>query len=177
MPLVRQAEYARHRGISREAVRQRTVTAGGPIPVHGPKKLIDVAEADALWDGTMSAQGFGSAQTRAAERDHQGGAAPAAAGVSAAALYQARAAALVVDVQTKRLILEQRRGTLISRDRAVRKAFAFGRLLRDAWLTWPARVGPLLAAAFEVDATAMTVALEGHVGEQLASLARERPEF
>jgi hypothetical protein len=97
--------------------------------------------------------------------------------VGAAALYQARAAALVVDVQTKRLILEQRRGTLISRDRAVRKAFAFGRLLRDAWLTWPARVGPLLAAAFDVDATAMTVALEGHVREQLASLARERPEF
>jgi hypothetical protein len=35
----------------------------------------------------------------------------------------------------------------------------------------------LLAAQFEVDATALTVALEGHVREKLASLARERPEF
>lgn len=49
MALVTQAAYARRRGISREAARQRTVTAGGPIPVHGPRKLIDVAEADALW--------------------------------------------------------------------------------------------------------------------------------
>ncbi|HJW69341.1 MAG TPA: hypothetical protein VJ829_08290, partial [Candidatus Binatia bacterium] len=57
MPLVTQAEYARHRHISREAVRKRTVTAGGPIPVHGPKKLIDPDEADGLWEPTMSAAG------------------------------------------------------------------------------------------------------------------------
>jgi hypothetical protein len=179
MPLVRQAAYARHRGISREAVRQRTATKGGPIPVHGPKKLIDVAEADALWDATMSSQGYGSAQARAAERARQGSAspAPAAAGVSAAALHQARAAALVIDVQTKRLALEQRRGALISRDRAVLKAFSFARLLRDSWLNWPARVGPQLAAAFDVDPGRLTVALEEHVRQHLTDLARERPEF
>src|SRR5262245_58464687 len=132
MPLVKQATYARHRGISREAVRQRTVPAGGPIPVHGPKRLIDVEEADRLWDGTMTAQGYGSAQARAAERGTQARAGAAAgskpararpgtepAGVSPATLSQARAAALVVDVQVKRLALEQKRGALISRDRAV----------------------------------------------------------
>jgi len=57
MPLVSQASYARHRGVSREAVRQRTVTVGGPIPVHGPRKLLDPAEADALWEATKSAAG------------------------------------------------------------------------------------------------------------------------
>src|SRR5215813_12598994 len=57
MPLVTQATYARHRGVSREAVRQRTTTTGGPIPVHGPRKLIDVAEADALWEATKSPAG------------------------------------------------------------------------------------------------------------------------
>ena len=46
MPLVTQANYARHRGVSRVAIHKRTTTNGGPIPVHGPKKLIDVAEAD-----------------------------------------------------------------------------------------------------------------------------------
>jgi len=35
--LVTQAEYARRRGISRVAAHKRTVTAGGPIPVHGPR--------------------------------------------------------------------------------------------------------------------------------------------
>jgi hypothetical protein len=52
----------------------------------------------------------------------------------------------VVDVQTKRLALEQRLGALIAKDRAVRTAFAFTRMLRDRWLAWPARVGPPLAA-------------------------------
>lgn len=46
-----------------------------------------------------------------------------------------------------------------------------------AWLVWPTRVGPLLAAQFEVDAGAVTVVLEGLVREHLAELARERPEF
>ena len=57
MPLVTQATYARRRGVSREAVRQHTTTNGGPIPVHGPRKLIDVEEADALWEATTSPAG------------------------------------------------------------------------------------------------------------------------
>jgi hypothetical protein len=152
MPLVTQADYARRRGISREAVRQRTVTAGGPIPVHGPRKLLDVAQADALCDATKSTAGASHATGN--------GAAPAPLGIQ---LAQARAAALVVDVQAKRLALEQRRGALISRDRATLKAFAFARMLRDRWLAWPSRVGPLLAATFDLDAGAVTVVLEGYV--------------
>jgi len=57
MSLMTQAAYARHRGISRVSVHLRTTTRGGPIPVHGPKKLIDVAEADALWEATKSPAG------------------------------------------------------------------------------------------------------------------------
>jgi hypothetical protein len=48
VPQVTQAEYARRRNVTRRAVGKRTVGAGGPIPTHGPRKLIDVAEADAL---------------------------------------------------------------------------------------------------------------------------------
>jgi hypothetical protein len=190
MALVSQRAYGRHRGISQAAVWKRTTAAGGPIPTHGPKKLIDVAEADALWDTTMSPQGAGNAQVRADERRIQarsGAAAGSAAArarqgtepasVRASALSQARAAALVVDVQVKRLALEQKRGALISRDRAVLRCFTFARMLRDRWLAWPTRVGPLLAAQFEVDATALTVVLEGLVREHLAELARESPEF
>jgi hypothetical protein len=168
MPLVTQAEYARHRGISREAVRQRTITAGGPIPVHGARKLLDVAEADALWEATKSTAGASHATGN--------GAAPSRT-VTGSQLAQARTAALVVDVQTKRLLLEQRRGALISRDRATLKAFAFGRMLRDRWLAWPSRVGPQLAARFEVDAGAMTIVLEGYVRDHLTELAGESVEF
>jgi hypothetical protein len=168
--LVTQADYARRKGLSRVAVHKRTTTKGGPIPVHGPKKLIDVAEADALWDATMSPQGAG----RAAAAGRRGAVPPPAGGDD---LTRARAAALVLDVQTKRLNLEQRRGALISRDRAVLRCFAFARLFRDTFLSWPARVGPQLAAQFDVDPTAFTVALEGHVRQHVTDLARERPEF
>src|SRR5262245_57542107 len=112
--LVTQANYARRRGISREAVRQRTATAGGPIPVHGRRKLLDVTEADALWESTKSTAG-------ASHTNGTGNG--AAASALGSQLAQARAAALVVDVQTKRLLLERTRGALISRDRAVLKAF------------------------------------------------------
>ncbi len=145
-----QAAYGRRRGISQAAVWKRTTAAGGPIPVHGPKKLIDVAEADALWEATRTVQGEAGAETA-----HEAPTFP-----SGSDLSRARAAALVVDVQTKRLALEQRRGALISRDRAVTRAFSFARMLRDAWLNWPTRIGPPLAADLGVEPAVLVLALE-----------------
>lgn len=166
MPLVTQAAYSRHRGVSRTSVHRRTVTAGGPIPVHGRRKLIDVAEADALWEATKSAAG-------ASHVNGNGAAAPS----TGASLAQARAAALGVEVEMKRLALAKLRRELISREAAIRKAFEFGRLWRDRWLAWPAQIGPLVAAAFDVDAGALVVTLENHVREHLTDLASERAEF
>ena len=60
---------------------------------------------------------------------------------------------------------------------ATAKAFGFARMIRDTWLAWPARVGPLLAATYDLDAGSVTVALEGYVREQLEDLANERCEF
>lgn len=174
MPLITQAEYARHLGVSRVAVHRRTTTVGGPIPVHGPHKMIDVAEADALWHATLANKGAGN--LRASVPPPRGTEGPAPA-VTGSQLAQARAAALVVDVQTKRLVLEQRRGALISRDLAISKAFTFARTLRDACQTWPARIGPTLAAQFDLDAAAVTVALDDHVRQLLDELTGQRVEF
>jgi hypothetical protein len=60
-------------------------------------------------------------------------------------------------------------------DVAMLKAFA--RLIRDTWQAWPARVGPLLAAQFDLDAAAVTVALGDQVRELLDELASESVEF
>ena len=151
---ITQTAYAKRRGCSVQAVNQQTTLRGGPIPTYGRRKLIDPAEADQLWPQRTNG-----------------------ASVTGSQLAQARAAALVVEVQTKRLTLEQRRGALISRERAQHQAFVFGRTLRDACLTWPARVGPQLAAQFDLDAGQMTVALEDHVRQLLDELAAERCEF
>jgi hypothetical protein len=167
MALVSQRAYARARGLSQEAVRKRTVAQGGPIPTYGRAKQIDSDEADALWEATMAPNGIFNSRFRAPAGTN----APKQAAkesptmVAGSELARARAAALVVDVQVKRLTLEQRRGTLISRDKAVRRCFAFARLFRDTFLTWPARVGPIIAAALDVDATTLTLALETHIRE------------
>lgn len=108
MALVTQADYARRRGISREAVRQRTATAGGPIPVHGAKKLIDVAEADALWAATMSAQG-------AAHSPGRVDGSTVTSLQQTATLSRARTALLVAEAQLRQLRLQQRRGELLDR--------------------------------------------------------------
>jgi hypothetical protein len=172
--LVSQRAYAKRRGISQAAVWKRTTAAGGPIPVHGAKKQLDPAEADALWDATMSPNGAANARAAGTTARAVDGPPP---GVTGSQLAQARAAALVVEVQTKRLVLEQRRGALISRDRAVFKVFSFARMLRDAWLTWPARVGPQLAAEFGVEPASLIVALTEAVRAHLEELASERVEF
>jgi hypothetical protein len=177
MPLVSAREYARQRGISEGAVRKRTDRHGGPIPTHGPQKLIDVAEADALWEATMAPNGY--ATSRFQNPADAPPSEPPSRGIigNTTALWQARTAMLLTEAQLKRLQLEERRGLVVNRATALAKAFAFGRLFRDAWLAWPARVGPLLAAQFERDATAVTVALEGLVRERLEQLARERVAF
>jgi hypothetical protein len=165
--------YARHRGVSHVAVLK--ALRSGRIVV-GADGAIDPAVADRTWQERTAARMPPPAVSPEP--------APGALGVSGGAgvsdagtYYRARAAALIVDVQTKRLALEQRRGALIAKDRAVLKAFSFARMLRDRWLAWPARVGPLLAAQFELDAGTVTVVVEGLVREHLEELASERCEF
>jgi hypothetical protein len=149
---ISQRAYARRRGCSVQAVNAQTADHGGPIPTHGPAKRIDPAEADRLWP-SEPASGRGD-QLRAA-----------------------RAAAIVLDVRAKQLALDQRRGSLIPRDRVVLKLFSFSRMLRDRWQAWPARVGPQLAAELGVEPAALVVALEELVRAHLEELASERVEF
>jgi hypothetical protein len=122
----------------------------------------------------MSSQGAASARAAATSKRT---AAADPARVTGSQLAQARAAALVVDVQTRRLKLARQRGALVSRDLATLKAFAYTRIIRDAWLAWPARVGPQRAATFDLDPATVTVTLEQYVRQQLEDLASERVEF
>jgi hypothetical protein len=169
MPLVSQAAYARRRGISREAVRQRTVTAAGPIPVHGAKKLIDVAEADALWAATMSAQG--AAHSPAIRGDGLHGLANGDGGSDAVALIAARAAVMKAEAELRQLRLSERRGQLLDRAATLARFFAVVRGMRDAWLAWPARIGAELAGVLGVEPGPLMIALEPFVRRQLVELA------
>jgi hypothetical protein len=59
MPLLKQAQFARARRVSRQAVNRQV--RDGIIPTHGPRKRIDPAEADRCWVPRIDA---GLAQVR-----------------------------------------------------------------------------------------------------------------
>lgn len=77
----------------------------------------------------------------------------------------------------RQLEYEVKSGTLI--DMADVKAVFFDefRAQRDAWLNWPTRVGPLLAADLGLEADKVTDALTAHVHKQIADLGEPDIDF
>jgi hypothetical protein len=176
--LVSQRQYAQARGVSPEAVRKRTIGCGGPIPTYGAAKKVDADEADAIWFATMSPSGASTSRFKApagaAAPDDRTPTAPrrlAATFGRLEVLTQAKTAVLVVEAGLKRLQLAERRGELLDRQATLAKVFQTVRAMRDAWLAWPSRVGPELAADLGLDATRVMIALEPYVRRQLDELA------
>jgi hypothetical protein len=143
--LTSRAVYARHRGVSVQAVNAHTIDHGGPIPTYGRQKRVDPVEADQLW--------------------------PRRGSVDASRLLRARTAVLGTRAQGERLAFARKRGRVIDRTRAEAAALNWARQLRDAWLGWPARVGAELAHALSVDPTVLVVMLETYVHRHLEELA------
>jgi hypothetical protein len=168
MPLMSLREYARRRKITVEAVRKRTQTLGGPIPLHGAAKQIDSDEADRLWFETMGPSGAATSRFQGPP----GTAPPAAAPLPA--LTQARTALVLAEAQLRRLRLEERHGSLLDKQATLARVFAFVRGFRDAWQSWPARVAAELAAEVGVDQARMAIALETYVRRHLDELAASR---
>ena len=69
---------------------------------------------------------------------------------------QARTANEVLKAQERRLRLQQMKGELVDRAKAVAQVFRLARDERDAWVNWPARVAAMIAAELEVDAHSCT---------------------
>src|SRR5262245_9954497 len=179
MALISVREYARRRGIDESAVRKRTMPRGGPIPVHGRAKRIDSDEADRLWRVTMTPAGAATSRFQGPPEANDPPDAPSATAAAAflgnhEALLQARTALLLTEAQLRRLRLEERRGALLDRQTTLAKFFTTVRAMRDAWLAWPARIGPELAADLGLDATRVMIALEPYVRRQLQELADAR---
>lgn len=193
MGLSRRA-YARHRGITENAVRK--ALAAGRISLE-PDGSIDPAKADAAWaassDPARVKESAGVAveqRTRAKapavrpvpapaveavrETLRESGEAPAAGGMT---FVQARAANEVMKAQERRVRLSKLKGDLVDRPRAIATIFALARRERDAWVQWPARAAALMAAELRVDAHEMETVLDKHVRRHLAELSDVRVEL
>jgi hypothetical protein len=90
---------------------------------------------------------------------------------------QARTANEVLKAQERRLRLQQMKGDLVDRAKAVAQVFRLARDERDAWANWPARVAAMIAAELEVDPHQLHTVLERHVRDHLAELAEVRPNL
>jgi len=186
-------ELARHLGISETAVRR--AEKAGRIR----------READGSWDSAKVKAAWSDNTDQAQQRPARGGrpaarrrtlkpvpeaalgavretlrehGEPIAAGPGQAMTFmQARTANEVLKAQERRLRLQQMKGELVDRAKAVAQVFKLARDERDAWVNWPARVAAMIAAELEVDAHKLHTVLERHVSDHLTELAEVRPNL
>lgn len=59
---------------------------------------------------------------------------------------KARTAKIAYEAQIKKMEMEEKQGSLVSKDQVTKEAFEIGRKVRDAFLNIPGRIGPILAA-------------------------------
>jgi hypothetical protein len=184
-------ELARHLGVSETAVRR--AEKAGRIR----------READGAWDPSRVKAAWANNTDEAQQRPNPGARArsgepapmkpvpeaalgavrdtlrehgePIAAG--AMTFMQARTANEVLKAQERRLRLQQMKGELVDRAKAVAQVFRLARDERDAWVNWPARVAAMIAAELEVDPHQLHTVLERQVREHLAELAEVRPNL
>lgn len=68
-------------------------------------------------------------------------------------------------------------GAVVDIELAEQVLFNSARAARDAWLNWPARVGPLLAADLNLEADRVSEALTRYVHEQLEELGEPEADY
>lgn len=161
---VTQAEYAKHRGVSRQAVHK--ALRAGRIVV-GEDGKIDQEAADAAWKGNSSPQmqpgslNGGAGQPRQRE----------SVGDSSALSYaQARSVREGWQARLARLEYEERVGVLLNRDEVKVAVFNKDRRVRDLLLALPDRVTPLIATTPEEQVTIYAI-LQDEVLRALKELA------
>jgi len=70
---------------------------------------------------------------------------------------------------------QKRAGALIELALAEGVLFEVARQARDAWINWPAKIGPLLAADLGLEAATVVEALTPYVQQQLEDLGEPQP--
>lgn len=151
LPLVSQAEYARHRGVSREAVRKALSVGRIRANANG---LIDPTEADAMWAANSSA-GSSASPPLAPQAPAPAQPAPPTDGDLEGVQYSMPAGMTLVQSMTEKnyisaqrtkLELEKASGKLVEVALVQDVAFTAAHNARDRILSLPERIGDELAA-------------------------------
>jgi len=168
--------YARHRGVSHVAVKKAIDTGRITLEADG---TIDPVRADAQWAKNTvyprtAAPPKSSPSARAPE---EGGVSmPAGLGTGSATLLQARTLNEVLKAKIRQVELAEKKDELVDRARAIAHVYKLARAERDAWLNWPSRAAPMLAARFGIDEHELHVALDAAVRVHLEELGESVPK-
>jgi transcriptional regulator with XRE-family HTH domain len=92
----------------------------------------------------------------------------AAPSAGASGFHNARTANEVLKAQERKLRLEERRGQLVDKARALLLVHRLAKEEREAILAWPARVAAELAAELGVDAHRLQTLLDARLRQHLA---------
>lgn len=137
MPLVTQAEYARHRGITRQAVSQ-AVRNGKIVLIDGK---VDVESSDAAWDsGPQMGRVQPDGQARALDKT-----------AISTSLASSRALREAYTARLAKLDWEIKSGEVVSAEKARRAAYNTGRRVRDLLMAVPDRLSASLEMRTSAD--------------------------
>lgn len=181
MTTMNQTQYAQHSGVDRKTI-GRWIKAGRFIVMDGD--LIDVEASDAVLkknrDGkdlrTTNAKKKKTAPSASVDDEIEDTARQIML-TEGATLSREEAARIRENYMAllAKLQYEKDSGQLIELAVAEEVLFNAFRQQRDAWLNWPSRVAPLLAADLDVPADRMTEVLIEHVHKHISVLGE--PEF
>lgn len=172
--------YARHRGVSHVAVK-KAIDSGRITPEADG--TLDPQRADAEWAKNTEAPRAGTRTRPVRTTVPQEATASALAGdphtalpSGSASLLQARTVNEVVKAQTNKVRLAQLKGELVNRAQAIAHVFKLARAEREAWINWPNRITPMLAAELGIDEHTLFVALDIAVRAHLEELGELVPK-
>jgi phage terminase Nu1 subunit (DNA packaging protein) len=169
MELIKQAAYAKLHDVSRKTVTMWKAR-GWLVMRDG---LVDVEASNALLkkyrrDGAPAVTAAPEQETDSGnEREPR----------KSNALDEARITKEHYLGKLNQLEYEKKAGAVVQFETARAVFFDVFREQRDAWLNWPMRVGPLIAAALGLEADKVTEVLTEHVHKHVSQLAEPEANF
>ncbi len=194
-----QAEFARHRGVSRKAVTgwkqkdllvfneaglidvdasewsldQRPANYRGGV-THRPVRTAPAKPKPDTWQTVGEAMPRPGAVTISAEGDEDGEAGHDPTNLPLPDALRRKENYL--GLQRKQEV-EKNEKKLVDREAAEKLFFDTARDFRDAWLSWPARIAVVMADELKIDPRALTTILNAHVKQHLSELGDPPAEF
>lgn len=157
--LITQAEYARRRGCSREAVSK--AIESGRISTVGDDKLIDPAVADIQWAQNTRSRADSKGDEASPGADRESGRGPGGQGrVGDERYFDARSRREKADADAAEMKTAELRGSLVRREDVDRAFYEIARELRDGLMACARRVASEVASLDTAEACEAVIARE-----------------